>query len=82
MLTIDNSVQSKKFHPTQKPIEIAEYIIKTYTREGEGVLDPFMGSGTAAIACINTKRKFIGGDLEYFDKSSKRIEEAFIKTFE
>lgn len=66
-------------HPTQKPILLMEYLIKTYTNENEIVLDFTMGSGTTGVACMNTNRKFIGIELDnnYFDIASKRIEEAF-----
>lgn len=62
-------------HPTQKPVALFEYLIKTYTNEGETVLDNCMGSGTTAIACLNTNRNFIGFELdkEYYDKSIDRI---------
>ena len=65
------------FHPTQKPVALIEYLIKTYTNEGETVLDNCMGSGTTAVAAINTNRNFIGFELEkeYFDIACKRIEE-------
>lgn len=68
-----------KIHPTQKPINLLEYLIKTYTNENELVLDFTMGSGSTGVACINTNRKFIGIELDnnYFDIASKRIEEAF-----
>ena len=64
-------------HPTQKPVDLFEYLIKTYTNEGEVVLDNCMGSGTTAIACLNTNRNFIGFELdkEYYDKSIDRINE-------
>ena len=64
-------------HPTQKPVALFEYLIKTYTNEGETVLDNCMGSGTTAIACLNTNRNYIGFELEkeYFDIANKRIEE-------
>jgi len=64
-----------KIHPTQKPVALFEYLIKTYTNEGELVLDNCSGSGTTAIACINTKRKFIciEKDPEYYDLSIKRM---------
>ena len=73
------SGNNKKIHPTQKPIELMEYLIKTYTNENETVLDFTMGSGSTGVACINTNRKFIGIELDnnYFDIASKRIEEAF-----
>ena len=62
-------------HPTQKPVALMEYLIKTYTNEGETVLDFTMGSGTTGAACVNTKRNFIGieRDDKYFDISVKRI---------
>lgn len=62
-------------HPTQKPVALMQYLIKTYSNEGETVLDNCMGSGTTGVACVNTNRKFIGieRDGEYFDKAKKRI---------
>ena len=65
-------------HPTQKPVELLEYLIKTYTNEGETVLDNCMGSGSTGIACINTNRNFIGYELneKYFKIAEKRINEA------
>jgi site-specific DNA-methyltransferase (adenine-specific) len=70
-------------HPTQKPIELFEYLIKTYTNEGDTVLDNTMGSGTTGVACVNTGRKFIGIEKEknYFDIAVKRIKEARHKLF-
>ena len=67
--------KGKRFHPTQKPIALFEYLIKTYTNEGDLVLDPFIGSGTTAIACINTKRNFLGIEIdeEYCEIARKRI---------
>jgi len=64
-------------HPTQKPVALMEYLIKTYTLEGETVLDNCMGSGSTGVACINTKRNFIGieKDDKYFEIAKKRIEE-------
>lgn len=64
-------------HPTQKPIALLEYLIRTYTNEGETVLDNCMGSGSTGIACINTNRRFIGIEKEkkYFDIATKRINE-------
>lgn len=64
-------------HPTQKPVELLEYLIKTYTNEGEIVLDNCMGSGSTGVACINTNRNFIGFDInkDYIELSKKRIEE-------
>lgn len=62
-------------HPTQKPVALLEYLIKTYTNEGETVLDNCMGSGSTGVACINARRNFIGMELdeEYFKLASKRI---------
>ncbi len=67
-------------HPTQKPVALCEYLIRTYTNENETVLDNCMGSGTTGIACIHTKRNFIGieKDKQYFDIAKQRIEEALI----
>lgn len=62
-------------HPTQKPVALMEYLIKTYTNEGETVLDFTFGSGTTGVACMNTNRKFIGIEMDdnYFDIGTKRI---------
>ena len=67
-----------KVHPTQKPVALMEYLIKTYTLEGETVLDFTFGSGTTGVACLNTNRKFIGIEMDdkYFDIGSKRIASA------
>lgn len=64
-------------HPTQKPVALLEYLIKTYTNEGEIVLDNCIGSGTTAIACINTNRNFIGFELDttYCGIANKRIQD-------
>ena len=66
------------FHPTQKPVALMEYLIKTYSDEGDVVMDNCMGSGTTGVACVNTNRKFIGIEQEekYFEISKMRIEEA------
>ena len=65
-------------HPTQKPVALLEYLIKTYTNENDVVLDNCMGSGSTGVACINTNRNFIGIELDkgYFDIAEKRINEA------
>lgn len=65
-------------HPTQKPVALLEYLIKTYTLEGETVLDNTMGSGSTGVACVNTGRKFIGieQDDKYFAIAQQRIAEA------
>ena len=65
-------------HPTQKPVALLEYLIKTYSNEGETVLDNCMGSGSTGVACINTNRDFIGIELDttYYDIAVKRMAEA------
>ena len=67
-----------RLHPTQKPTWLFEYLIKTYTNEGEVVLDNTMGSGTTGAACVNTNRGFIGMELDdkYFEIAKARINEA------
>lgn len=67
-----------QFHPTQKPVSLIEWLIKTYSNNGELILDNTMGSGTTAVACVNTNRKFIGMELDdkYFYIACKRVEEA------
>ena len=76
VLTISNANKINRLHPTQKPVTLFEYLIKTYTNEGETVLDNCMGSGTTAIACINTNRNYIGFEMdeEYYKASLDRIE--------
>ena len=66
-------------HPTQKPVALLEYLIRTYTNDGETVLDFTMGSGSTGVACVNTNRRFIGIELDdgYFKIAKKRIEEAY-----
>lgn len=66
-----------KVHPTQKPVALCEYLIKTYTNENEWVLDNCMGSGTTGVACMNTGRNFIGieQDEKYFNIAKERIEQ-------
>ena len=64
------------FHPTQKPVDLLRYLVKTYTNEGDTILDNCMGSGTTAGACLKEKRHFIGFELnkEYYDKACLRID--------
>lgn len=71
-----NTQKSKSVHPTQKPVALLEYLIKTYTNEGEVVLDNCMGSGSTGVACVNTNRNFIGIELDeqYFKTAKSRIE--------
>ena len=74
---------SNRHHPTQKPVELLEYLIKTYTNEGETVLDFTMGSGSTGVACKNTKRSFIGIEMDeaYFKIAEQRIKENEYKLF-
>lgn len=67
----------KSLHPTQKPVELMEYLIKTYTNENEIVLDNTMGSGTTGLACLKTNRQFIGIEKEkqYYDVAVRRLSE-------
>lgn len=69
--------QLNRLHPTQKPVALLEYLIKTYTNEGETVLDFTMGSGSTGVACINTNRNFIGIELDqkYYNIAKSRLEE-------
>jgi site-specific DNA-methyltransferase (adenine-specific) len=70
--------EAKPIHPTQKPVALMEYLIRTYTNEGDTVMDNCMGSGTTGVACMNTGRKFIGmeQDAKYFDIACDRIGKA------
>jgi site-specific DNA-methyltransferase (adenine-specific) len=78
VLVFSNASQTGKLHPTQKPVALMEYLIKTYTLEGETVLDFTMGSGTTGVACKNLNREFIGieKDEKYFEIAKARIEAA------
>ncbi len=69
------NVNGNNVHPTQKPVALLEYLINTYTNEGETVLDNCMGSGSTGVACINLNRRFIGIELDkdYFEIAVKRI---------
>lgn len=79
IINIQKPHPSISVHPTQKPIELFEYLIKTYTNENEVVLDNTIGSGTTAIAAINTNRKFIGfeTDIQYYNITIDRIEKTY-----
>ena len=76
---IDNypncSNKKDRLHPTQKPVALLEYLIKTYTNEGDIVLDNCMGSGSTGVACMNTNRHFIGIELDkkYFEIANERL---------
>lgn len=79
ILTFKNVVNNvKRYHPTQKPVDLLGYLIKTYTNENDVVLDNCMGSGSTGVACVNTDRDFIGMELDknYFNIATERIEKA------
>ena len=75
VITFSKDSQHSALHPTQKPVALLEYLIKTYTNKGQTVLDNCMGSGSTVIACLKTNRDFIGIELDdkYFDISLNRI---------
>ena len=76
---VKGNSKEKVAHPSQKPVALLEYLIKTYTNEGDLVLDNCMGSGSTGVACINTNRDFIGYELDenYFNIAKQRIESAY-----
>jgi len=78
VLKFSSDKQKSNLHPTQKPIALLEYLVETYTKKGETVLDFTMGSGSTGVACKNTNRGFIGIELDekYFDIAKNRIESA------
>ena len=73
-----NNSKEKVAHPTQKPVALMEYLIKTYSNEGDTVVDMFMGSGSTGVAALNTNRRFIGFELDpdYFKIAQERINQA------
>lgn len=79
ILTVSSDTQKSALHPTQKPVFLLEYMIRTYTSPGDTVLDNCMGSGSTGVACVNTGRGFIGIELNdgYFNIAQNRIEEAW-----
>ena len=83
VIEASNASQKGKVHPTQKPVALMEYLIRTYTNEGETVLDNCMGSGTTGVACANTGRNFIGieKDDKYFAIAQARIEAALAELY-
>lgn len=85
LLEFANEATSNKnrLHPTQKPVALLEYLVRTYTNPGETVLDNCMGSGSTGVACINAGRRFIGmeQDVGYFVTAANRIEEAYHERF-
>lgn len=76
VLYFENESKTETEHPTQKPIDLMRYLLRTYSNENDLVFDGYSGSGTTAAACIKEKRRFIGSELskEYFDKSVERLE--------
>ena len=78
ILKFSSRSEARGLHPTQKPVALMEYLIKTYTNEGETVLDFAAGSGSTGVACVNTGRRFIGIELDdgYFKIAQDRIEQA------
>ncbi len=78
VLIYAKDIQKSALHPTQKPVALCEYLIKTYTNENEIVLDNCMGSGSTGVACRNTNRRYIGIELDekYFNIAKNRIENA------
>jgi len=80
-LSIQKFTRENGLHPTQKPVALMEYLIKTYTNEGETVLDFTMGSGTTGVACKNLNREFIGIELDetYYNIAKKRIKETVVQ---
>ena len=79
LLRFQGVPHGKNDHPTQKPVALMEYLIRTYTNEGDTVLDFTMGSGTTGVACANTGRNFIGIELDagYFEIARRRVAEAY-----
>ena len=82
VVTFSSDTQNSSEHPTQKPVALCEYLIRTYTNEGDTVLDFTMGSGTTGVACVNTGRKFVGIEKDehgtsYFEIACERIRKAY-----
>ena len=76
IISVPKEHEKTNYHPTQKPINLLKWLIKTYTNEGQLVLDNTMGSGSTGVACLDTNRDFIGIEMnkEYFEIAKKRIE--------
>ena len=76
VLKVNRQDSERGLHPTQKPVSLCEYFIKTYSNKGDIILDPFIGSGTTAVAAINTERKYIGfeKDDKYFEVAKNRLD--------
>jgi DNA modification methylase len=75
VLKFPSDKQKSRLHPTQKPLALVEWLIKTYTKEGDTVLDPCMGSGTTGLACLNLNRKFIGIEIKpnFYEIAKERL---------
>lgn len=75
-MILEFSKDKEKLHPTQKPVSLLEYLVKTYTNENDLVFDNCMGSGSTGVACKNTNRRFIGIELDkkYYEIAKKRLE--------
>lgn len=78
IIRISNRSEKRGFHPTQKPVALLEYLIKTYSNEGDTILDNTMGSGSTMVACVNTNRNGIGIELDdnYFKIGQERVKQA------
>ena len=78
VITFSSDTQNSSFHPTQKPVGLMEYLVDTYTRSGQSVLDFTMGSGTTLVACQKLGRMGTGIEIdpEYFDTACRRVDEA------
>jgi len=81
LIKFKRDILTCNLHPTQKPLALMEYLVKTYSNKGDTVLDFTMGSGTTGVACVNTNRNFIGIEKDdlYFEIAQKRIQEAILK---
>ena len=77
---MQEGVREKRVHPTQKPLELIKWIIKNYSKEGDTILDPFLGSGTTAVACKELGRKFIGIEInqKYCEIAERRLAQEYL----
>lgn len=75
VLVLEFKKTNNKLHPTQKPVDMIEFMISKFSDKGDVILDPFMGSGSTAVACINTNRSFIGIEIDndYFNIAKERV---------
>ena len=83
LLHFNRDILISNLHPTQKPVALLEFLVRTYTNEGDAVLDSCMGSGSTSIACLNTNRDFIGIEInkDYFEIAKRRLNENKEKLF-